>query len=67
MEDSVPASGVHLDLLGGAQVCLHAGCHVALQVELNWLWNLWNSGSTSQSDTLNHFAFWLSFGLAVMF
>jgi len=67
MEDSVSTKGLHLDAIAGAQVCLHAGCHVALQVELNWLWNVWNPDSPGASDNLNHFAFWLSFGLAVMF
>ena len=68
MKDSVETpQGIHLDLFGGAQVCLFAGCHVALQVELNYLWQLWAPKADDHTRTLSNFAFWLSFGLAVRY
>ena len=67
MLDSHAANGVHFNAIGGAQVCLHSGCNVALQLEANWLWNVYNGDRLTQFDSNEFFAFWFSLGLAVMF
>ncbi|MBU1412776.1 hypothetical protein KKC22_14795, partial [Myxococcota bacterium] len=67
MNDSHQVKGIHFNAIGGAQLCLHRGCNVALQFEANWLWNVYSFDSESQADTMNNFAFWFSLGVAVMF
>ncbi|PKN47153.1 MAG: hypothetical protein CVU59_03815, partial [Deltaproteobacteria bacterium HGW-Deltaproteobacteria-17] len=67
MNDSHQVKGVHFNAIGGAQICLHTSCNVALQVEANFLWNLWAPGAEDPMMTLHNTAFWFSMGLAVMF
>ncbi|MBU1068316.1 hypothetical protein KJ975_02000, partial [Myxococcota bacterium] len=67
MLDSHQVKGLHLNAIGGAQICLHTGCNVAVQLEANWLWNVYNGDRFTQLDSNEFFAFWFSLGVAVMF
>jgi len=65
--DAYGYSGYFLNGIAGTQFCIGSGCHVALQIEANILWNLHNSEGSQTSDAIKHVAFWFSLGVAVMF